>query len=612
MQPEYKIAPSHQAGTAPDTDGTSLPGSARADIRSTLIHAGRIGAVSLPVERSPSQIPLEPLYRPSIPLNQLIIAILQQTQPNILPSLVPGGAGQGTGTDPLLDALQRLVGHGILPTRDGLVVPPRDPPSPRSHPASRHHTRPETTPSNRTTEISPPNTNRSETPRAERSPEGGGARHAHGQPTQEPLSEEKIRQILEKALAAFHERRGDGSPTLERNPGASPSPERTAGERALDRGGEPRLKEPAIETTLSPSVRDALNDPRNETARLIQQLLTGDLQQGRQSPAPIAGVSNTDRSASHQLEPTLISVRAGINEGLSQIRDALQTTIERSSPRPPSSSNEAYASSAQATKPGDFTRVDPVRRHQAPTVTIQGEERTTPRPPHEPANPLFRAVGGEKLGLSLSSPGALRPAGHPSAERATTPLDNGTSLLDAIARAAQKALSLQTLRRIDQAVETAVISAAAAVALGVIGGDIVLKEIIALGKDLLNRLRSRTDKSENHEEEIKEIRDLVQELEELYGDRDVETIDQPAGFVADITGTIRHHDTDHPLEGIEVDGGTLGVTLTNSRGEFIFKNVPLDTGYVVYARSAEFSFFPHPAQGTVSAITNLSIFGRRV
>jgi hypothetical protein len=152
-----------------------------------------------------------------------------------------------------------------------------------------------------------------------------------------------------------------------------------------------------------------------------------------------------------------------------------------------------------------------------------------------------------------------------------------------------------------------VISAAAAVALGVIGGDIVLKEILALGKDLLNRLRSRTEKNE-----IKEIRDLVEELKMVCSDRDVETINQPAEFVADITGTIRHHDTDLPLEGIEVDGGTLGVTLTNSRGEFIFKNVPLDTGYVVYARSAEFSFFPHPAQGPVSAITNLSIFGRRV
>ncbi len=612
MQPEYKIAPSHQAGTAPDTDGTSLPGSARADIRSTLIHAGRIGAVSLPVERSPSQIPLEPLYRPSIPLNQLIISIIQQTQPNNLPSLVPGGAGQGTGTDPLLDALQRLVGHGILPTRDGLVVPPRDPPSPRSHPASRHHTRPETTPSNGTTEISPPDTNRSETPRAERSPEGGGARHAHGQPTQEPLSEEKIRQILEKALAAFHERRGDGSPTLERNPSASPSPDRTAGERALDRGGEPRLKEPAIETTLSPSVRNTLNDPRNDTARLMQQLLTGDLHQGRQSPAAIAGVANTDRSVSQQVEPTLIPIRAGINEGLSQIRDALQTTIERSSPRPPSSPTQVDTVSAQATKPGDFTRIEPVRHHQAPTVTIQGEDRAAQRPLQEHTNPVFRPIGGEGLGISLSSPGGLRPAGHPSPERATTPLDTGTSLLDAIARAAEKAFSLQTLRKIDGAVETAVISAAAAVALGVIGGDIVLKEILALGKDILGRLRPRTGPKEKHEEEIKEIRDLVEELEKICSDRDVETIDQPAEFVADITGTIRHHDTDLPLEGIEVDGRSLGVTRTNARGEFIFKNVPLDTGFVVYARSAEYTFFPHPAQGTVSAMTNLSIFGRKV
>jgi len=168
------------------------------------------------------------------------------------------------------------------------------------------------------------------------------------------------------------------------------------------------------------------------------------------------------------------------------------------------------------------------------------------------------------------------------------------------------------LRKIDQAVETAVISAAAAVALGVIGGDIVLKEILALGKDILERLRSRTDQTEKHEKEMKEIRDLVEELERICSDRDVETIDQPAGFVADITGTIRHHDTDLPLEGIEVDGGGLGITYTNARGEFIFKNVPLDTGYVVYARSEEYSFFPHPAQGTVSAITNLSISGRKV
>jgi hypothetical protein len=168
------------------------------------------------------------------------------------------------------------------------------------------------------------------------------------------------------------------------------------------------------------------------------------------------------------------------------------------------------------------------------------------------------------------------------------------------------------LRKIDQALETAVISAAAAVALGVIGGDIVLKEILALGRDVLNRLRSRTDQNENHEYGVKEIRDLVKELEETCADRDVETIDKPAGLVADITGTIRHHDTDLPLEGIEVDGGILGTTHTNSRGEFIFKNVPLDTGYVVYARSAEYTFFPHPAQGIVSPLTNLSIFGRKV
>ncbi len=611
MQPEYKFAPSQQTGAATDASAPSLPGSERSGVRI---------AISLPPttrnipgfpERSPTNLPQDVPYRPILPLPQLIATIIQQTQPSILPPLVPGG-GPSTGTDPLLDALQRLIGHGVLPTRDGPVIPARDLQSPRVHPASWLHKRIEPPSSNQGTEISLPDAPRGETARTERSPEGSTARREPGQAKQEPLSEEKIRQILERALTSFHERRADGTPTMERQPSAGPSSERSRGDRHLDRGGEPRLKDPAVEPIIPPSVRDALNDPRNETARLMQQLLSSDPRQGRESSAPNGGATNSERSVSHYVEPTLVSVRGGINEGLSNIRDALQTTIERSSPCPPSSPTQADTVSAQTSKPGDFTRIEPVRHHVAPAVTIQGEDRAAQRPPQEQPLSLFRPTGGEGIGISLSSPGALRPAGHPSSEHATKPLDTGSSLLDAIARAAEKALSLQTLRKIDQAVETAVISAAAAVALGVIGGDIVLKEILALGKDLLERLRPRTDHTEEQEKEIREIRDLVEELEKICSDRDVETIDQPAEFVADITGTIRHHDTDLPLEGIEVDGGTLGVTHTNARGEFIFKNVPLNAGYVVYARNAEYSFFPHPAQGTVSAMTNLSIFGRKV
>lgn len=601
MQPEHKMAPSQQAVAAPDTDG-SLPGSVRADIRAALTHVGSASVVLVPSERTPSQPSHDHPYRPSIPLPHVIISIIQQTQPEIGPSLLTGGAGQGAATDPLLEAIQRLGGYGILPTRDGLIAQPRDIPSLRGHPASWLHKGPDAVSSHRAPEISLPEWKRGDTPRAEPSREGDGAKHAQAQPKQEPLSEEKVRQILETALAAFHERQRS----------VSPSADRSGAERTLDRGVELRPKDPAIDTPLSPSVRDTLNDPRNETARLMQQLLSGEVHQGKQSAAPITGVAHTDLSRSRQVEPTLSSVRAGINEGLSQIRDALQTTIERASPQPPSIPTQAEASSAQATKPGDFSRVEPIRHHQAPTVTILGEDRTSPRPSHESTNPSIRPIVREGIDISLSSPGELRPAGHHSPERSLTRPDTGNSLLDALARAAEKALSLQTLRKIDLAVETAVISAAAAVALGVVGGDIVLKEILALGKDILSRLRSRTDQNENHEKEIKEIRDLVQELEEICSDRDVETINQPAGLVADITGTIRHHHTDLPLQGIEVDGGSLGVTRTNAHGEFIFKNVPLDTGYAVYARSTEYSFFPHPAQGTVSAITNLSIFGRRV
>jgi hypothetical protein len=177
-----------------------------------------------------------------------------------------------------------------------------------------------------------------------------------------------------------------------------------------------------------------------------------------------------------------------------------------------------------------------------------------------------------------------------------------------MSKTAQRILSLHTLRKIEYASETAVITAAAAIALGVIGGDLVLKEILTLGQTLLKRIRGEKSHLDERDEAAQELEDTIQELERAFADRGVEAITHPSELVADIPGVVVAESTGLPIEGIEIDGGLLGIVHTNANGEFIFKNVPLDSGFTITAKRHGHSFFPCPAVGTVSATTRLSIF----
>jgi hypothetical protein len=183
--------------------------------------------------------------------------------------------------------------------------------------------------------------------------------------------------------------------------------------------------------------------------------------------------------------------------------------------------------------------------------------------------------------------------------------DKANSLLEALSKATQKILSLQTLRKIESTAETAAITAAAAIALGVMGSEIVIRELLALSDEVLKGISGR--KSRDEDQASRELEQAVRELEAACADRGIETIGQPTGLVADIPGTIRDDKTGVPLAGVAVDGGPLGITHTNANGEFIFRNVTIDQGFVIIAKNGTHSFFPSPAVGTVSATTYLTI-----
>jgi hypothetical protein len=100
---------------------------------------------------------------------------------------------------------------------------------------------------------------------------------------------------------------------------------------------------------------------------------------------------------------------------------------------------------------------------------------------------------------------------------------------------------------------------------------------------------------------------MIQELEESCRDRGIEKTERPAGFVADITGVVVLATNGLPVEGVIIDAGTLGSTITDTFGEFRIANVPLETGFSLTCHDHRYSFFPNPIVGTVATMNHFKI-----
>lgn len=573
----------------------SLPGSDTQSVRESIksAHLSQSGVGASPT---------------SPPTTQVLITIMHRVAISPAPTTVSGHRN-ATATDALVDAILRLRDHGIVignidkgphfpsgPVATGAHYQPQ--PHHREFRYRHQHRSPDMRQDARVAE-GQQREDRQTRDQGDRAP-----REEARTSRPETPAEQKIRELIERAIARHQERSVDATTTVERpstppnsdtvntqRPGAQQSPP------TIDIERSPRIPEPIV----TPPIRDALNDPRNDTARLIQQLLANDPSASRpQTPPPSEAIQ------SQTIHPSLSDARAGVNERLTQLRDALQVTIERSSPQPITSPEQNPLPSHSVANQGDFTRFETTFYGARPTTTVQSEGRSAPditRPVSVDTNP-----SAGQTSTAQSPTGAIRPVGQPREDTAALNQEKANNLLEALSKAAQKIVSVENLRRLEAAAETAVLTAAAAIALGVMGSEIVLKEIVALSEEFLKRLRGQ---SPDGEKEVVKLEELIRQLEEQCADRGVETITQPAGLVADIPGTIKDDATGAPLEGIEVDGGALGITYTDAQGNFIFKNVPLEEGFAIVARTINYSFFPCPAIGTVSAATYLTIFGKR-
>lgn len=414
-----------------------------------------------------------------------------------------------------------------------------------------------------------------------------------------------ITELQERALARDTSRPARGEDT----PAIKPA-EGSVKDIAINLGNPLRAVETSHSSSIvTPSIQAALNETRNDSARLINQILSGDFlqraveqsQQLSEQPQP--------------LDPSLSAGRLSVSTRLEQLRDNLQTILEQTTPRQSSGDNAMPSppgTTAQVV--GDFTRTEAPSRATVQTNDLAREDRsrdaTRPAPGDGPTSSASASRGAAQASSSRERFQERGPDGKPfdpqrssGTDQTTAPtgqLTNERSLLDSITKLTGKLTSIEVLRKIDSALETTVIAAAAAATLGVMGGEILTKRLVELGRELLRYL---------NKEEVEDLspEEIIAEIEEMCSDRDVEALAKPAEMVSDISGAILQAENGQPIEGTIVDAGPLGSTITDINGVFIFKNVPLESGYTLAFIDNRYVFNPPSVVGTVSTINHHSI-----
>ena len=386
-----------------------------------------------------------------------------------------------------------------------------------------------------------------------------------------------------------------------------------AAEASRTQDGPPPAKDTS--NLITAAISAILNDARNDTARVVTQVLASD-----QTTRPQHDPSDPSLSrATPYTNP--FEARERVQEKLSQIGETLQAIIERSSPvtTPSHKSQEpAHQSYAQSVQ-GDFSRVDVTHQNVKPVSTIEMQDRGVPnRDTSAPSSLRERGAlergheRAERSATPVSSdstigPLALRAAGAGESTSIFAPLEKGTTLVEALSKSTQKVLNVHLLQKLDRALETVVISGAAAIALGVMGGEALLKQLLALSREILARLRESGPFTDEQDAEYQSIEEKIEDLEESCRDRGVETTERSAGFVADITGVIVNSADGLPVEGVVIDAGPLGSTVSDTFGEFRIANIALDTGFSLTCHDHRYAFFPNPVLGTVSTMNHFTI-----
>jgi|GEM_PF-4147715 len=156
---------------------------------------------------------------------------------------------------------------------------------------------------------------------------------------------------------------------------------------------------------------------------------------------------------------------------------------------------------------------------------------------------------------------------------------------------------LHLLRRMQEGVDLLCYTLFGIVAVGALAGDRVTRFTYRSLREMLATMRSRSTATDIEEVERVVVATSADQLTHVLVDFAEEVDKISASAVADLCGVIAHADTGAPIAGVVLAGGTLGQAITDDRGVFIFRNVPLYTPYEILPMHARYRFTPERIVG---------------
>ena len=376
------------------------------------------------------------------------------------------------------------------------------------------------------------------------------------------------------------------SAAIERGPHSSPN-EIKPREPDIARPTDSRQLAEKPEVGPAPPATSASPKPTPEAPRNDSVTLTQLAQQVeasiRQNLAPTPTVSSLEPNPSLGATPHVYlqshtELRTSVLDKLTQLQDGLDIAMARAAQ--PGLRDERGPTTDLAAKPeqGSFIYFErPSSSVESSLAPQRADRNATPSSPQQ------------------------RPELIPDTVPQESASPNSHKLLRSLARLAEKALSVETLRKLDRGFENACLTLFGAAALGVIATDRILRALIALGR--YSQQAAQDEDAVSDGEAI-----LLHGVSEALYALEVELLEKNSGsastLVADVTGVVGLDGAARPIEGVRIEGGPLGTTHTDTWGQFTFKNIPLGEAFHLSLSHPEYFF----NASTVTGIAGINTF----
>jgi hypothetical protein len=333
---------------------------------------------------------------------------------------------------------------------------------------------------------------------------------------------------------------------------------------------------------------------RTEQIQIAQQIVSTYLEQ-----ASVVRLPNQVEQAPISIQPrhesTTVAVekiRESVLDKLTAIQSQLETTsVERKRTEHTTPSQTLSIQGRQ-----ENIKQAPIHHDVTSSLDLQYTDRSSP------ASQLTRllremapAIAGFAAPAAVASAQGQTPT---SIIGARSSLDTLNALFDLLKRFSERSNNVRLLSRMDSPLEKACLSLVTGIALGVVGVEVLIRTANMALLEMLRALRESKKHNEAREDELPLQSQLDEELEAHIQKTFIEPI--KAGVVADVSGTLVEVQSAAPIAGVLIGSRELGSTISDQNGRFLFKNVPLGTGYTLTLYHPLFKLTPREVHGVCS------------